>query len=594
MGSVKINIKNNNRRLKMSTIDIILVAAYFIISVGIALFLSKRAGNSTEDFFLSGRKLPWWIAGTTMVATTFAADTPLAVTELVAKNGIAGNWLWWNMVAGSVLTVFFFAKLWRRANILTDVEFIEIRYSGKPAAFLRGFKAIYLGVFMNVIIMGWVNLALATVLKIIFNVNDDQIFYYIISAMILVGIYSAISGLWGIAFTDMFQFIVAMTGCIVLAYVVLDLPQVGGIAGLKKALPPEAFNFFPEVSSVKSVTTGILTLSFAAFIAHMAIQWWASWYPGAEPGGGGYVAQRMMSAKDEKNSVLATLWFTIAHYTLRPWPWIIVALATLVLYPDLTNAREGYVMAMKDHLPAGLLGLLVAAFLAAYMSTISTQLNWGSSYIINDLYKRFIKKDADEKHYVLISRIATLILVIISSLLIKVMDSISGAWTFIIECGAGLGLVLILRWFWWRINAWSEIVAMIAPFIGYAIIKIFFDIKFPETLFVIVALTTISWVIATFLTPPDENEKLESFYKRVQPDGPGWEKFASTTGDSVIKKESLTGQFINWFLGIILVYSSLFGIGKLILGNYTHGSILLIVAFIVFWSNWLEIEKFII
>ena len=566
----------------MATIDIILIVSYFIISITIALFLSKRAGNSTEDFFLSGRKLPWWIAGTTMVATTFAADTPLAVTELVAKNGIAGNWLWWNMVAGSVLTVFFFAKLWRRANILTDVEFIEIRYSGKPAAFLRGFKAIYLGVFMNVIIMGWVNLALATVLKIIFNVSDDQIFYYIIGAMLLVGIYSAISGLWGIAFADMFQFVVAMVGCIVLTFVVLDLPQIGGIAGLKKALPPEAFNFFPQITSVKSVATGVLTLSFAAFIAHMAIQWWASWYPGAEPGGGGYVAQRMMSAKDEKHSVLATLWFTIAHYALRPWPWIIVALATLVLYPDIQNAREGYVMAMKDHLPAGLLGLLVAAFLAAYMSTISTQLNWGSSYIINDLYQRFIKKDGNKKHYVLVSRIATIILVIISSLLINVMDSISGAWEFIIECGAGLGLVLILRWFWWRINAWSEIVAMIAPFIGYAIIKLFFDIKFPETLFFIVAITTISWIVATFVTPPDNTETLEKFYKRVQPDGPGWKNFKSSSTGDTFPRESMSGQFINWILGIILVYSSLFAIGKLILGFYTPGFILLAIAITVF------------
>lgn len=576
----------------MAPIDIALIAAYFIASIVIALILRKRAGGSTEDFFLSGRKLPWWLAGTTMVATTFAADTPLAVTELVAKNGIAGNWLWWNMVAGTMLTVFFFARLWRRAGILTDVEFIELRYSGKSAAFLRGFKAVYLGIFMNVIIMGWVNLAMASILKIIFGIDEDVVLLYIIGAMIIVGLYSAISGLWGVALTDMFQFIIAMAGCIVLAIVILDLPEIGGINGLIRSLPPHVFNFFPSVSfSLSGTATGVMTLSVSAFIAHIAVQWWSSWYPGNEPGGGGYIAQRMMSARDERHSLLATLWFAIAHYALRPWPWIIVALASLVLYPNLEYPREGYIMAMRDHLPPGLLGFLVAAFLAAYMSTISTHLNWGSSYIINDLYKRFIRKDADEKHYVLVSRIITIVLVILSSLMIKFMNSISGAWEFIIECGAGLGLVLILRWYWWRLNAWSEIVAMIMPILAYGIPRLAAFIKdpdqpyrpfiqFPESLFFIAGVTTVSWILITFCTRPVDREKLQDFYSRVRPGGPGWKEVRRSFPSD--REESLWPLLIDWLLGFVLVYASLFSIGKVILHDYVPGLILCGVAASIF------------
>ncbi len=578
----------------MTAIDIILIAIYFMASIAIALFFRKRAGKSTEDFFLSGRKMPWWLAGTTMVATTFAADTPLAVTELVAKNGIAGNWLWWNMVAGTILTVFFFARLWRRAGILTDVEFIELRYSGKSAAFLRGFKAVYLGIFMNIIIMGWVNLAMASILKVIFGIDEDSVLLYIIGAMIIVGIYSAISGLWGVAITDMFQFIIAMAGCIVLAFVIIDLPEIGGVKGLMNSLPSHVFNFFPSVSfSTIGTATGIMTISASAFIAHIAVQWWSSWYPGNEPGGGGYIAQRMMSAKDERHSLLATLWFAIAHYALRPWPWIIVALASLVLYPDLKYPREGYIMAMRDHLPPGLLGFLVAAFLAAYMSTIATHLNWGSSYIINDLYKRFVNKSADEKHYVMVSRIVTLMLVVLSSLMIKVMNSISGSWEFIIECGAGLGLVLILRWYWWRLNAWSEIVAMVVPILVYGApllaARILHPdetyvpyIQFPESLFFIAGVTTISWLVITLITKPVTREQLIIFYQRVRPGGPGWSKFRETNPSGEDKGETLAPLLVDWLLGIALVYTSLFSIGKLIFHYYYQGMVLLITAVILF------------
>ncbi len=568
----------------ITNLDLSIIIIYFIFSFIIALYFSKRAGRNTEEFFLSGRKLPWWIAGTAMVATTFSADTPLAVTELVAEKGIAGNWLWWNMVAGSVCTVFFFAKLWRRANILTDVEFIEIRYSGKSAAFLRGFKAVHLGLFMNCIIMGWVNVALAEILKTIFGLNELTVLYAVIACMLLVGFYSAISGLWGVAVTDFFQFIMAMTGCIILAVITLNLPQIGGIEGLQKSLPKHVFNILPQLEfSSSTAALGIMSLSFSAFIAHIMIQWWASWYPGAEPGGGGYVAQRMMSAKNEKHSLLATLWFSIAHYAIRPWPWIIVALCSLVLYPELAPEakKSGYILAMRDHLPSGLLGLLVAAFLAAYMSTISTHLNWGSSYIVNDLYRRFIKRDAEERHYVIISRLVTILLVIISSLLIFVIKSITGAWAFIIECGAGLGLVLILRWYWWRINAWSEIVAMIAPIIGYSITKFLLKIEFPESLFFIVTFTTISWIIATFITKPTDMDRLLSFYKRVKPGGRGWEKVKHANG---ITEEAgpISNLFVNWITGIMLIYSSLFSIGKIIFKEYLTGFILLSVSIALF------------
>lgn len=587
--------------MSMAPVDIILIILYFVMSITIALVLRKRAGGSTVDFFLSGRKMPWWLAGTAMVATTFAADTPLAVTELVAKSGIAGNWLWWNMVAGTVLTVFFFARLWRRADILTDVEFIELRYSGPSAAFLRGFKALYLGVFMNIIIMGWVNLAMASVLKIMFGVSDENIFWFIIGAMAITGIYSAVSGLWGVAFTDMVQFFVAMAGCIVLAVAVLDLPEIGGMSGLMAKLPEHVFHFFPTVSmGTSTAAAGVMTLSVSAFIAHIGVQWWSSWYPGNEPGGGGYIAQRMMSAKNERHSLLATLWFAVAHYAVRPWPWIIVALASLVLYPDLQYPREGYILAIRDHLPAGLRGFLVAAFLAAYMSTIATHLNWGSSYIINDLYRRFIKKDGDERHYVLVSRIMTLALVVLSSIMIRFMESITGAWEFILECGAGLGLVLILRWYWWRLNAWSEIVAMVVPIIVYGIPRLVAlcihpeapyepFVQFPESLFFIAGLTTVAWLLTTFMTRPVENEKLAAFYRRVRPGGPGWKKVS--TGDRDAGNETMPRLLLNWLIGMILVYTALFSTGKLILGAYLQGYLLLGAAAVLFLIMLVRIRK---
>lgn len=564
--------------------DWLIIAVYFVVSFIIGYLYKKKAGASTEDFFLSGRKLPWWLAGISMVATTFAADTPLAVTELVGKNGIAGNWLWWNMLIGGMLTVFFFARLWRRANILTDVEFIELRYSGKSAAFLRGFKAIYLGVFMNTIIMGWVNLAMMKILMGMFPeyINQNNVLLYVGFCMLVTAVYSALSGLWGVAVTDAFQFILAMFGCIVLAVIVVNSEQIGGIAGLQSKLPEWALKFTPEINSdsANTSTAGVFAISVSSFLAFIAIQWWASWYPGAEPGGGGYVAQRMMSAKDEKNSLLATLFFQVAHYTIRPWPWILVGLSSIILYPELSinDKGLGYVKAMNDFLPFGLKGLLLAAFFAAYMSTIATHLNWGTSYFINDFYRRFLTKDSSEKHYVLTARVMTIVFMVLSIFVTLMMDSISGVWSFVMECGAGLGLVLILRWFWWRVNAISEIAATVTPFVVYGVIyfgKI--DVQFPDSLYIIVPITTAVWLITAFITKPTEENKLTNFFKQIRPGGIGWKKYKIKYPD--VKTDKGYGYlFISWFFGIVLVYMFLFGVGKFIFGEYVTASILILIG----------------
>lgn len=581
----------------MQLLDWIILALYFVVSLTIGLLYMKKAGGSTEDFFLSGRNLSWWLAGLSMVATTFAADTPLAVTELVGQSGIAGNWLWWNMLIGGMLTVFFFSRFWRRAEILTDVEFIEMRYSGKPAAVLRGFKSLYLGIFMNVIIMGWVNLAMAKILLGMFPeyVNESNVLWFVGGAMLITALYSSLSGLWGVVVTDAFQFILAMTGCIILAVIVLNEPQIGGISGLKEKLPEWAFQFTPDISSDTAVQdgAGILSLTIMSFLAFIGIQWWASWYPGAEPGGGGYIAQRMMSAKDEKNSLLATLFFQVAHYAIRPWPWIIVALCALVLYPDLSDADKGlgFVNAMRDFLPTGLRGLLLAAFFGAYMSTIATQLNWGTSYFINDFYKRFLVKGKSEKNYVAISRIMTMVFMVLSVLVTTQMTTISGVWSFVIECGAGLGLVLILRWFWWRVNAWAEIAATITPFIVYGIIYFGnFDVKFPNSLYVIVPITTISWLIVMYLTKPTAEDKLHAFYKKVHPGGVGWKKISQKFPEIKADK-GYAYLFLDWICGVVLVYMFLFGTGKIIFGDYMMGIIFIFIAFIAGWIIYRDLSK---
>jgi Na+/proline symporter len=531
------------------------------------------------------------------------------------------------MAIGAMLTVFFFSRLWRRAGIMTDVEFTEVRYSGKTAAVLRGFRALYLGIFMNAIVLGWVHKAMEKIFMV--TIPGYDAFLLVTISALLIAVYASASGLLGTARTDSFQFVFAMAGCILLAVIILKLPALGSTTALKGKLAPQIMDFFPRIGSlnVQGITGGALALSAGAFFAYIGLQWWSSWYPGADPGGGGYIAQRMMSAKDEKHSLFATLWFTIAHYTIRPWPWILVALAALVLLPraenpetlqlenpvlfeqvrtvyqdrSLLNSGDPsyqtpefknfyekyentvdpgimYPKLMMRFLPAGLLGLLIAVFLAAYMSTIASQLNWGTSYIINDFYRRFIRPQADEKHYVLISRLGIILLTIFSLLITKYfLTTISGAWEFIINASAGMGAVLILRWFWWRINAWTEISAMLAPLIIYPIARYGFHIEPPITLYPTVLGTTIVWIAVTFITKPVDENTLIKFYRRTHPGGWGWKKIAAQLPD-VTSDTGFGWLLLDWVSGVILVYSTLFGVGRLIFGDYLAGAGLLAVA----------------
>jgi len=558
------------------------IVASFLVSIGIGLVMSRRGGRSVADYFLTGRSLPWWLAGTSMVATTFAADTPLAVSGLVARDGIAGNWIWWSAASGSMLTVFFFARLWRRAGILTDVEFAELRYSGRPAALLRGFRAVYLGLPINCVIMGWVNLAMAKILAV--TLGWDQLTAVMVS-LAFTGVYASLAGLWGVVIADFVQFTFAMVGSVALAWFVLRLPEIGGLSGLVAALPEETLAFTPRFDTVTATDAATLVaLPVATFLTYVTVQWWASWYPGQEPGGGGYVAQRMMSARDERHSLLATLWFTIAHYCLRPWPWVIVGLASLVLYPDLVDKEAGYVMVLRDHLPPGWRGLLLGAFFAAYMSTISTQLNWGTSYLVNDVYRRFIRTTADERHYVTASRVVTLLLMVLSAVVTFYLESIRQAWEFVLESGAGIGLVLILRWYWWRVNAWSEIAAMVGAALGFTALKLFTTIVFPYTLLAVVGWTTVCWMVVTWLTPPESDDRLIAFYLRVRPDGPGWARIAALAGEP--PPGSLRPILLQWAAGTALVYSTLFGTGTLLLRSAVDALPFLTIALLA--GGWLQ------
>jgi SSS family solute:Na+ symporter len=570
--------------MKLNLLDWTIFIGYFVIVLAICFLFVRRAGRSIQDFFLSGRNLPWYIAGTSMIATTFAADTPLAVTELVGKNGVAGNWFWWNFLLGGTLTVFFFSRLWRRSGILTDIEFIELRYQGRPAAFLRGFRSIYLGLFINSVVIAWVNLAMYKILKI--TMGWDNLVLVVLFCMGITTLYTAASGLWGSAVADALHFFTAMLGCIVLAVVAINLPEIGGIDGLLAKLPKETLSFWPSIggSSAETAVPAMLKLTIPAFLAYVGVQWWATWYPGAEPGGGGYIAQRMMSAKDEKNSLFATLWFTIGHYCVRPWPWIVVALVSLVLYPNLgpTEKGDGFVLVMRDHLPAGLRGLLIAAFFAAYMSTIATQLNLGTSYLINDFYKRFLTRNADQHHYVQASRVTTVIMMAVSLYITTIFQTITGAWQFIVECGAGVGLIYILRWFWWRVNAWSEISGLIAPFLAYGYVKFYTTIAFPQTLYYIVLFTTVVWLTVTFLTAPEPLDQLKKFYRRVHPGGAGWRRVAAECPE--VKGDTGFGpMFVCWIASTILIYSVLFGLGKLILKDFVTSSGFFVLAALMVW-----------
>ena len=581
-------------------IDWSIIISYILFSLGVGIYFSKRAASSTEEYFLSGRSLPWWIVGTSMVATTFAADTPLAITEFVRGPGIWQNWFWWNLLMGSLLSVFLFSRLWRRAEILTDNELLELRYSGKPAAFLRAFKAGYFAILYNFIVMGWVINAMASVVSVMLNMDKwTAVWLCVIIALV----YAILSGFWGVVVTDLVQFVIAMFGSIALAIIALN--YVGGMEVLLSKLnellgsdvvTDNTLKFIPPIPDTGVATQTFWESPFSKFLIFISVMWWS--HHGTD--GGGYIIQRMSSAKNERHALLATLWFNIAHYALRVWPWIIVAVVSIVMFPIIPSeyselgVKAGYPLVMNTLLGPGLKGILIVSFLAAFMSTIDTHLNWGVSYLINDIYKRFFKPNETERHYVLVGKIMTVILMILAAFTALKMQSISKAWEFIFAMGAGIGLVLILRWFWWRVNAWSEITALatsIVITISFEIMAYFqtinnnleyslfgsapsifgMSLQVHHKLMIIVPIAIIAWVTVTFFTEPEPMTKLESFYKRVQPGG--WWGPVTSSFDHTLQPVT-KGIFILWLAGVMMIYGFTFGIGNLIFQNYSSSVIL--------------------
>jgi solute:Na+ symporter, SSS family len=605
--------------MNLSTLDWIIILLFFIVLIGIAVIASRSAGKSYSEFFLSGRNMPWWLLGVSMVATTFSADTPNLVTDIVRQNGVAGNWVWWAFLLTGMLTVFVYAKLWNRSKVLTDLEFYEIRYSGKMAAFLRGFRAIYLGFFFNVLVIASVSLAFIKLAGVMLGIQPAPA---LIIAAVVVVFYSSLGGLKSILWTDLFQFGFAMFGALIAAiFVIRGLPE--GVDGLSGLFAHE--NVTGKLSLLPQV--GQTDLFLYIFIIPIAVQWWTVWYPGAEPGGGGYIAQRMLSAKNEQHAMGATLLFNFFHYALRPWPWILVALASLVIFPDIQSMTEAfpgvarqyiqedfaYPAMLKTFLPPGLLGLVVASLIAAFMSTTASHLNWGSSYIVNDFYNRFYNPNATEKQKVMIGRISTVLLMVFAVLLALVLQNALQAFQYLLMIGAGTGLIYILRWFWWRINAYSEISAMIAATVfslSFIIIENFFMTSLSEPqgmvqvfglilsvtywniikLVGVVVLTTSVWIVVTFLTKPVEEKTLRAFYSKIKPGGPGWKKIiddAREEGVELHKESDLrwdvpTG-ILCMMLGAIAIYSTLFGIGEWIYGAYKPAMIFSVVAVVATW-----------
>lgn len=566
--------------MQLALLDWIVIAIYGLVALAIGLRFARRAGAGAGEFFLSGRKLPWWLLGTSMVATTFSTDTPNLVADFVRDGGVAKNWSWWAFLITGMCTVFFYAKLWRRSGALTDVEFYELRYSGRPAAFLRGFRALYLGVFYNVMIIATVTLAATKIGGVLLGL--DPVTTVLVAGSVAM-LYSATSGLWGVVATDLVLFVVAMTGSVAAAWFSLAQPEVGGLAGLL-ANPGvrDAMNFLPDFSDWSTAA--------AVFVIPVAVQWWSAWYPGAEPGGGGYVAQRMLAAKNERESMKATLWFNIAHYGLRPWPWIVVALCSMVVYPELADIRARFpdldpslvgndmaYPAMLVFLPAGLLGLVVASLAAAYMSTVSTQLNWGASYVVNDFYRRFVNPGADERRLVLAGRLSTVALMAAGGAVALMLDTAGQGFQLLLQIGAGTGLIFLLRWFWYRVNVWSELAGMTISFL----VAVYFawihgalgfePVAAQLQLVAGVAVTTAGWLAVTFATPPEDRATLQRFYDKIRPLGRGWRRVVDAGGAAVEgdgdPRSSVTAAFLAWFLGCVLVYGALFGTGYLLYGQ---------------------------
>lgn len=585
--------------IDLSTLDYILIILFFSTTLFIGIYVSRTSGKSSSEFFLSGRNMPWWLLGLSMVATTFSTDTPNLVTDLVRSDGVAGNWAWWAFLITGLLTVFVYAKLWRKSGVTTDLEFYDLRYGGKPAHFLRGFRAVYLGIIFNILAMAGVTLAAIKIGEIMLGL--DPISTVGIAGLVTV-IFSAVGGFKGVVYTDFLLFFVAMGGAIGAAYYLVNLPEVGGLEALiTHPNVADKINLLPDFNNREQV---IMLL-----VIPLAVQWWSSWYPGAEPGGGGYIAQRMLAAKDENHAIGATFFFNIMHYALRPWPWILVALASLVVYPDIISIQEAFpnvsesklgndlaYSAMLTKLPSGLLGLVLASLIAAYMSTISTHLNWGSSYIVNDFYRVQVKPDASEKELVNVGRISTVILMVVSAGIALLLTNAVQLFQYILMFGAGTGLIFILRWFWWRINAWSEISAMLVS----GIVSIIFNLSsVSEALFneetgmqpylkfpLVVLITTVVWLVVTLITPAEKQEVLESFYNKTQPGGPGWKKIIQRAKDRGIDITSGEGSWsvpagiLAMLLGMFLIYGSLFCVGYLIYGEYQSALITGILALV--------------
>ncbi|HEX6322380.1 MAG TPA: sodium:solute symporter family protein [Vicinamibacterales bacterium] len=558
--------------MQLTTLDWTIVLASLTLSFLPAIWLMRRAGSSTAEFFTSGRAAPWWLIGVSMVATTFSTDTPNLVTNLVREGGVASNWAWWAFLLTGMLTVFFYARLWRRSGVLTDLEFYELRYSGRPAAWVRGFRAVYLGLFFNLVIMATVNLAAVKIANVLLGWPMTQTL--VVCAVINI-LFAAIAGLWGVLVTDLIQFGIALTGSVAAAYFALKQPQVGGLSGLIEKMDPATLRLLPDF--------GDWGMTLTIFIIPLTVQWWSVWYPGSEPGGGSYIAQRMLAAKTERDAMWGSLFFNAAHYALRPWPWILVALASLVVYPQLSDisaalphvdpALVGHDMAypaMLRFLPPGLLGLMVAGLLSAYVSTISTHLNWGTSYLVHDLYRRFIRTGASERHYVAAGRLVTVLLMLLAALLTYVLDTARSSFELLLSIGAGTGLLYLLRWFWWRINAWSEIAAMATSFL---LASFFFiagrqgaGVPSHVALIITVALTTVVWVSVAYLTPPADRATLVNFYRLIRPGGRGWEPIRREAGVAP-DPGGFTQSLLGWMLGCLFVYAALFGTGSFLYGN---------------------------
>ena len=562
--------------MRLTQLDWLIVAASIVISFIPAIILARRAGSSTAEFFTSGRAAPWWLIGVSMVATTFSTDTPNLVANIVRTSGVAGNWLWWAFLLTGMATVFFYARLWRRSGVLTDLEFYEIRYSGRPATFVRGFRALYLGLFFNCVIMATVNLAAAKIANVLLGWPMSTTLLFCAALNVA---FAATSGLWGVLVTDFIQFGIAMTGSVAAAVYAVRQPQVGGLAALFEKTDPKTLALLPDF--------GDWSTTLAVLIIPLTVQWWSVWYPGAEPGGGSYIAQRMLAARSEKDALGGTLFFNFAHYALRPWPWIIVALASILVFPSLDDIRRAFPYvdpslighdmaypAMLTFLPAGLLGLMVAGLLAAYVSTISTHLNWGTSYLVHDFYRRFMRPGAEERHYIMVGRLVTAALMVVAAGLTFVLDTAQASFNLLLSVGAGTGVIYLLRWYWWRINAWSEIAAMVSSF---AVAVAFFvagrsgvATAAHTSLLVTVAVTTLVWVAATYLTAPTDRRTLIEFYRLVRPAGGGWEPIRAEAGVGP-SPDSVAHALLGWVLGCVVVYAALFGAGSFLYGRSGQG-----------------------